>query len=264
MTQLNVGIAASLLCENRLSRRLTGPLPPHARPENAAEAYDIQDRLHAALTNRGYGTLCGYKIGCTTRIMQDYLGIDQPCAGGIFAPKLATDIAEFQLTDHCRLGVECEIAVQVGRDLKPEDAPHDRAAVTAAIAAWMPSLEIVEDRYEDYESLGAPTLIADDFFNLACVTAPGARPETVPDIGAVEGRLLMNGAEAGRGHGGDILGDPVEALLWLANHLGARGQPLKSGAIVTLGSVVKTVWVDRPTTAEAVFPALGRVTAVFV
>jgi len=264
VTQLNVETAASLLCENRLSRRLTGPLPPDARPENTAEAYDVQDMLHAALSGRGYGTLCGYKIGCTTRIMQDYLGIDQPCAGGLFAPKLAIDSMEFTLTDHFRLGVECEIAVRVGRDLQPEDAPHDRTAVTAAIAAWMPALEIVEDRFEDYESLGAPTLIADDFFNLACVTGPESRPETVSDIGAVEGRLLIDGAEAGRGNGGDILGDPVEALLWLANHLGARGQPLTSGAIVTLGSVVKTVWVDRPASAQAVFPDLGKVTAVFV
>ncbi len=228
-----------------------------------ADAYDVQARLHALLRQRGYGSPCGYKIGCTTAVMQDYLGIDQPCAGAMFAPMVASDRIEMSLADHCRLGVECEIAVRLGSPLKAGDAPHDRAAAIAAVAAWMPSLEIVEDRYEDYTSLGAPTLVADDFFQLGCVTGAPVEPGAIADIGAVEGRLLIDGLEAGRGVGRDILGDPVEALIWLANHLGARGETLDAGAVVTLGSVVKTVWIDRPATAEAVFPALGTATAVF-
>jgi len=229
-----------------------------------AQAYDIQDRLHVLLGDDGYGTPCGYKIGCTTRVMQDYLGIDQPCAGAMFAPRLATETIEVALADHRRLGVECEIAVRLGQGLAAEDAPYDRTQVTAAIAAWMPSLEIVEDRYQDYESIGAPTLVADDFFHAGCVTGPPVNPDTAPDMCAVEGRLLIDGVEAGRGKGRDILGDPVEALTWLANHLGARGKSLTAGSVVTLGSVVKTVWIDSPARAEADFPALGRVAAVFV
>ncbi len=264
MAQLDVETAAQILCENRLTGHRTGPLPPHARPRDMAQAYDVQERLKGQLRAKGYGTPCGYKIGCTTQVMQDYLEIDQPCAGGMFAPRLATDTMSLVLADHCRLGVECEIAVRLGRDLSAGDAPHDRAAAMRAISAWMPSLEIVEDRYRDYESLGAPTLIADDFFHAACVVGPPLDPNALSDIGGVEGRLLIDGVEAGRGRGRDILGDPVEALIWLANHLGARGKSLESGSVVTLGSVVKTVWIDRPATAQAEFAALGRVSAVFL
>jgi len=264
VAQLNVESAAHILCQNRLTRRPIVPLPPQSRPRDMTQAYDVQERLHDLLRDNGYGSLCGYKIGCTTRVMQDYLGIDQPCAGGMFASRLATETIAVALADHCRLGIECEIAVRLGRDLTAGEAPHDRTRVKGAIAAWMPSLEIVEDRYQDYASLGAPTLVADDFFHTACVTGSPVGPDTVPDIGSVEGRLLIYGVEAGRGFGRDILGDPVEALIWLANHLGARGKTLESGSVVTLGSVVKTVWIDRPAQAEAVFAELGRVTAVIV
>ncbi len=55
------------------------------------------------------------------------------------------------------------------RDLTPAQAPFDREAVAAAVAACMAGMEIVDDRYVDYKSLDTPTLIADDFFDAGCV-----------------------------------------------------------------------------------------------
>ena len=74
--------AAALLCRARLERRRVAGLPEACRPPDEASAYVVQDALHQKLSAAGLGTLAGHKIGCTTAVMQRFLGINNPCAGG--------------------------------------------------------------------------------------------------------------------------------------------------------------------------------------
>ena len=50
----------------------------------------------------------------------------------------------------------------------------------------------------------------------------------------------VNGVEAGVGHGRDVLGHPLDAMLWIVRHLHGRGQGLRAGEFVTTGSLVTT------------------------
>jgi len=45
-----------------------------------------------------------------------------------------------------------------------------------------------------------------------------------------------------------ILGHPFEALAWLANMKSETQAALRKGQFVTLGSVVKIIWIDEPDT----------------
>jgi 2-oxo-3-hexenedioate decarboxylase/2-keto-4-pentenoate hydratase len=127
----------------------------------------------------------------------------------------------------------------------------------------MAAIEMVDDRYEDYRSLDTPTLVADDFFNAACVLGAPAEAWRELDLGAVRGRMTINGAEVGAGQGGDILGHPLEALAWLASALATRGRHLEAGTFVLLGSVVQTRWVDAGDLVEVEIEGLGRASARF-
>ena len=255
--------AADILAQRRLGRQLVGALPEGFRPADAAEGYQVQDRLHERLSAGGLGPVAGYKIGCTTKVMQDYLGIDRPIAGRLFARRLFQGSGHFQLGDFIKVAVETEIAVRLGRDLPPADRPYGRETVAAAVASCMASIEIVDDRYDDYAGLGLPTLIADDFFNAAIVVGPPVTAWQDLDLGAERGRLLVDGKEIGAGRGADILGHPLEALAWLANALNERDLALKSGDVVTLGSVVETYWIKGPCTVVVRFDSLGEATATF-
>ena len=97
----------------------------------------------------------------------------------------------------------------------------------------------------DYRALDTPTLVADDFFNAACVLGTPIEDWRALDFDGAAWSLTINGAEVGSGSGGDILGHPLEALAWLANALASRGQSLKAGEFVLLGSVVETRWVEQ-------------------
>ena len=228
-----------------------------------AEGYRVQRVVHDLLLS-GTGALVGYKIGCTSKVMQEYLDIPHPCAGGVFARGVHEAGVRLDSADFVRAGVECEIAVCLARDLLPSEEPFTAEWVMEAIEAYLPAIEIVDDRYENWQTLGAPTLIADDFFAAGCVLGAPVVRSAAPDLLAVTGRALINGTEAGRGTGADVLGHPHHALAWLANHLAAKGRGLHRGQIVLTGSLVKTAWLSAGDSVVMELEGLGRVEASFV
>jgi 2-oxo-3-hexenedioate decarboxylase/2-keto-4-pentenoate hydratase len=255
--------AAGLLAGARLSGARFAGLPDGLRPGGEAEAYAIQDALHVRLDAAGGGPLVGYKIGCTTAVMQRFLGIDNPCAGGVQAPGVQRRAGDFRHADFLRVGVECEIAVALARDLPEAGVPYDRHEAGDAVGACMAAIEVVDDRYQDYRAIDPLTLVADDFFHAGCVLGDPVEDWRRLDLPAARGRMTINGAEVGSGMGGDVLGHPIAALAWLANLRAAHGRPLRAGTFVLLGSVVETRWLEQGDRVEIAIEGLGGVSATF-
>ena len=151
--------AAALLLDQRLSLRPITDLPAAIRPQTEAEGYALQRVLNGLLTVAGMGRQVGHKIGCTTSVMQKFLGIPNPCAGAIFEKAVLRRSARVPRSGFVRLGIECEIAVELSRDLAPAGAPVDRQAAGEAVGAVMASIEFVDERYDNFRTLGVPTLI---------------------------------------------------------------------------------------------------------
>jgi 2-keto-4-pentenoate hydratase len=254
--------AAELIAAARRDRAPLVALPPALAPRHEADGYRIQTAVHDIL-GREQGARAGYKIGCTSAVMQQYLGIPHPCGGGVFAGGVHASGVALNHSDFVRVGVECEIAVRLGRDLNTDRTPFTAATVAEAIDAYHPAIEIVDDRYAHWESLGAPTLIADDFFAAGCVLGEAVPRDRVSDLADVVGRAILNGVEVARGTGADVLGHPHNALAWLANHLAAGGTTLHAGEIVLTGSLVKTLWLDAGDAVTMELSGLGSVSARF-
>lgn len=255
--------SATIIAESRVGGQTLGVLPDHCRPRDEAAGYAVQNAVHQALAARGWGGLAGYKIGCTTPLMQKRLEIDSPCGGGILASTVHHSGVTLACADYVKVGIETEIAVEIGEDLAPSDGPFERAAMADVVSACMASMEIVDNRYADFRECGPPTLIADDFFGAGCVLGAAVTSWRDLDLAAVAGRLLINGAEVGNGHGADALGHPLEALAWLANTLATRGVGLKRGQVVLTGSVVAPYNPEPGDQATVVFDGLGEVRAAF-
>ena len=253
--------AAQRIATARAGRIPLARLPDDCRPETLAAGYAVQDAVHGALADLGWGELAGYKIGCTTAVMQAHLGLSAPCGGGVFASTVHHLSADLALADYVRVGCEIEIAVRMGADLA--DAPFDRQSVSGAVEACMAAMEIVDNRYVDSAVMGTATLIADDFFGAGCLLGEPVTAWRRLDLGAATGRLMVDGVEIGRGRGADVMGHPFEALAWLANNLAARGKRLRRGDIVLTGSLVM---VHYPAPGEIVhmeIDGLGAVQARF-
>ncbi len=255
--------AAKAIASARRARTPLQPLDPAIAPRDEAEGYRIQDAVHAVLASET-GPLVGYKIGCTSEVMQRYLGIPHPCGGGVFARGVHASGVSLRHGDYVRVGVECEIAVRLARDLTATAGRFTADSVADAIDAYHPAIEIVDDRYADWRSIGAPTLIADDFFAAGCVLGVAVPRTAGPNLLEVTGIALINGVEVGRGSGADVLGHPHAALAWLANHLAAQRKILRAGQIVMTGSLVQTVWLKAGDRVAMQLSGLGTVAAEFV
>ncbi len=255
--------AAALLSTHRLARVPLDHLPPDCYISNEAAAYTVQDLVHQRLTAGNEGPLAGHKIGCTTTVMQAYLGIHSPCAGGVFAAHVRHEQGTFSQEDYMRLGVECEIAVLLGASLTQASAPFNRHEVAGAISGCMAAIEVVEDRYRDYSTLAPPVLIADDFFAAGCVLGKVQSGFDPYALATVTATMQINGRPVGSGVGADVLGEPLDALVWLANHMATRGSALQAGSFVLLGSLVQTHWVRPGDEVVVQNEQLGNVHANF-
>jgi 2-keto-4-pentenoate hydratase len=258
----NIRAAAKIIAAARRNRTPLPPLAGDAAPQSEAEGYRIQDAVHGLLA-ADFGARVGYKIGCTSPVMQQYLSIAHPCGGGVLAKGVHESGVSLSAKDFVRVGVECEIAVRLARDLSATEAPFTAEWVAESIEAYLPAIEIVDDRYVKWETLGAPTLVADDFFAAGCVLGNPVARSAAPDLLTVVGRARINGNEAGQGTGADVLGHPHHALAWLANHLAANDKSLRAGEIVLTGSLVKTAWLNAGDAVVMELEGLGRVEAKF-
>src|SRR6185437_1279029 len=143
--------AAQIIAANRRNRSRLHSLPADIAPPDEADGYRIQRAVHDLLLPSA-GALVGYKIGCTSPVMQQYLDIPHPCGGGVFARGVHESGVRLRAADFVRVGVECEIAVRLAKTLAAGQGPFTAENVAGAIEAYLPAIEIVDDRYERWET----------------------------------------------------------------------------------------------------------------
>jgi 2-keto-4-pentenoate hydratase len=254
-----VSASAASLAEHRLVRRR---LPLLALGDED-EAYRLQAAANEILVRSGLGPLAGHKVGATNAVVQTYLGVDHPVAGRVFENTVHTSPAELPHANYVRVGVECEIVMRLGSDLSAAGAPYQREQVVAAIDACMAGMEIIDDRYQDLKRVDACTLIADNALDAGAILGTPIRDWNNLNLPLLTAAIAVNGTTAATGRGADVLGDPLNVIVWLANHLARRGEGLKAGEFVCTGSMTKIVWPAPGDRVLARIDALGSVEAIF-
>ncbi len=245
-------------------RRKLAPLGALA-PATEEQGYAAQAALAEAT---GALPPAGFKVGATAKAMQAYLGVEGPAAGFMARENLHPSGYATRFADWIAPGTECEIALRLGADLPFTGSAPSREEAARAVAAVLPAIEIVENRYSDMRDVGTPTLIADQFFHAAAILGP----ETAMDADAlaagalrdVAGAMRVNGTLFGEGRGADLLGDPIEVLRFLAASGAAKAfGGLRAGQVVMCGSVTPPAWLEGPAEIEVSFATLGAVTVRF-
>lgn len=253
-------LAAKLLREH--DERV--PFANHALKWNIpdlAGAYDLQSAFVDKLAERHGGPM-GYKVALTSKRMQVMCGIDQPLAGVVLADRVHQSGATVSLSDYDHLGIEFEITVKLARPLPARSKPYSFDEVAAAVGAIAPSFELVDDRRADYKTLDVLSLTSDNAWNAGAVL--GEFRDQWPDLEGIVGAADRNGERFDSGHGRDALGHPFNSLLWLANHLSARGQGMRAGDIVMTGSLVSTRFPEAGESYRFTLEGVGSAEVSFI
>ena len=246
---------ARLFDEARQARRLAN-LSPEVMPHTIEDGASVQ----VAMAQLRGDTVAGFKIGATTKAMQTYLGLPGPAAGYIAATGVHPSGARLSYADFYNPGIECELAVRLGRDLPA--GPCTRAEAEEAVGEVMAAIEIVENRYGDLAEFGTPALIADQVFHAGAVLGEApARDWRLLDIANLRGRVAVDGEVRGEGLATDLMGHPINCLMWLAGSaVAAAFGGLLSGQTIMLGSVTPPIWLERPAQVVVAFDDLPVVT----
>lgn len=230
-------VAARIAAANR-SRERFRPLRGADAPTDLDDAYRIQERVDRLLG--GANGSAGHKIALASKAVQELCGIDSPAYGALPAAGVRRSPAALKASAFVRLGLEFEIAVTMGRDAPPEDAPWDRESIADRVAHCAPAFETVDDRGADYADLDAASVVADRCWCAGAVLGPPSAAWRGLDLAAAPAALTWNGEIVDRGTAGASMGHPFEGLAWVANHLAARGRTLAAGEIVITGSALAT------------------------
>ncbi|MEM8699695.1 MAG: fumarylacetoacetate hydrolase family protein [Pseudomonadota bacterium] len=228
-------IAHEIRAQHRARRRfyaLTGGLAPG----DLDEAYAAQFALHRLEERGGRGPLGGRKIALASKVQQELCGIDHPIAGGIYAPEIYESPAEIALAAYHGLGVEFELAVEIGRDITGPG--HDVESIRSHITGLRPAFELIIDRDANYETLDARTMIADNAWCAGVILGDPIPDWQDLDLAALPCRLEWSGEDPAEAVTGDA--DPLGSLAWVANLVTGQGEKIRAGEIVITGSVIKT------------------------
>lgn len=225
------------------------------------DCYAIQSRLIDAKRAQG-DRVIGWKIGLTSRAMQQALGIDVPDSGVLFESMLFPSGAEVPRGRFIQPRVEAEIAFAMKDTLA--GASVTRADVLTATDHVAPSLEILDTRIlrTDPASGRARSVldtISDNAANAGIVLGPQRHPPTAHDLRWTGAIVRRDGVVEETGLGAGVLNDPVESVVWLARRMAQYDQRIEAGHVILSGSFIRPVECPPGTRIDADFGPFGAV-----
>ena len=241
------------------ARRTRVPIPPFTDADptlGMAEGYAIQRELIDLLLADG-DRIIGYKVGLTSKPMQQMVGVDSPDYGPVLASTVYRDGDTIPVSRFIAPKVEAEIVFVLGERLMGPGVTVTQAH--AAIAGAVAAMEIVDSRIADWRIKLADT-VADLASNGAMATASRVVPITDFDTRLVGMTLTRNGELIDTGAGAAALGDPVAVVAWLANVLGGDGVALEPGHLIMTGALHAAVPMTPGDVFRAEFDRLGPIT----
>lgn len=259
MTATPVGPAeaAATLREARERRRAIAPFTDDDPALSATWGYAVQALDRAARVDRGE-VVVGAKLGLTSAAKQQRMNVAQPVAGFLTDAML---VAPDELPEAARAWIhpriEPEIAFVLG---SPVERALTRAEAAAGVASVGVAAEVIDSRYAGFR-FRLPDVLADNTSAAGVLLGEPVPTATVPALASLRCRLEVDGVVVHAATGAAILGDPVEALVWLSEHVARTGEVVPAGAVVLAGALTDAVPLVAGSSYRVVIDGLGAIAA---
>ena len=203
--------------------------------EDLAAAYAVQQGL-VRKRLAGGATVVGRKIGATSEAVQTQLGVDQPDFGYLLSDMDVSTMEPIPMRTLLQPRVEAEVAFVLARDVDMDESSITVESVRDCVEVALPALEIVDSRIDAWD-IGFTDTVADNASSGLYVVGSDGR--TLDEFAPVDVEMVLsiNGTTRSSGTGAACLGDPLEALRWLAVQCTRFGDPLRAGQVVLSGAL---------------------------
>lgn len=226
--------AAASLREAARTGQWIAPLRETYAGIDGAAAYAIQ-KINVDRRLAEGRRIVGRKIGLTAKAVQAQLGVDQPDFGILLDDMACNEDGVIDIGRLLQPKLEAELAFVLARDL---DSPGTFGIdeVAKATAYVVPALEIVDSRIIDWDITITDT-VADNASSGLFVLGSRRTMLGDNDLEALTMVLQREDEEVSVGRGADCLGNPLNAIAWLADTARDFGDPLRAGDIVLSGAL---------------------------
>ena len=221
------------------------------------QAYELQSEVCRLRELRGE-TVVGYKIGCTSSVIQQQLGIDHPVFGRLFSTERHGSGVELSIHQFAALAVEGELAIRLSKDV-PRDC-GDRDRLLGCVGSVFPVIEL-HNHVLRAANRGAAELVANNALHAGFVV-PNL-DLSLPSSDGLSLRIALNGdtvAEVACFRWQDTV---VQAIADLSSLLASHGLSLRADHVVLTGSLAELIPIPNGTRVEVRAIEHGSVTATF-
>lgn len=251
--------AAKILFKSRTQLKKLVHLPNDCTPANKEDAYLIQDELAHHYTINDQNTfIIGKKVGCTNKEAQKQINISEPFYGNIFSTyysKTNCSLNNFFLKPF----IEPEFSFKIKEEFDIINAPYSSEQIYKSIDSILPSIEIVDSRYEDWTTVGINNLIADNAANAYWIYGKENKNIDKFDLSDHPVSLHINELLISEGNSCNVLGNPLNSLTWLINTLVKQGKSLPKNSYVSTGTCTPAIPIKQGDTINANFGNLGNI-----
>lgn len=265
LSREDIEAAADSLFEADRNGRQIGLLSLLHPELDMEDAYAIQDALIRRKLEEGRKKI-GWKIGLTSRAMQQALNIDIPDSGVLLDDMAFANGAVIPAGRFIQPRIEAEIAFVMkaplaGDRITREDVHAATDHVTAAI-------EILDTRIQRQDPTTGTSrkivdTIADNAANAGIVLGDERHAIDAFDLRWIGAIVKRNGEVEETGLGAGVLDDPLEGIVWLARRMQQYGQMIEPGQVILSGSFIRPIECPAGTKIVADFGPFGVISCRF-
>ncbi|MFT3815347.1 MAG: fumarylacetoacetate hydrolase [Acidovorax sp.] len=207
-----------------------------------ADAACTRAKFNALLAAR-LGKVVGYKAGLTNPAVQKRFGTDKPVWGKLYEGMVLQSGATVDAAFGARPLYEADMLVRVKS--AAVNQARTPAEVMESIDQIIPFIELPDLLVQAPPQLNGPAVGAINVGARAGVAGapiavPALRAERYAMLDALQAMTITladgQGAQIAQGKGSDILGHPLNAVVWLAQALAQEGLAMQPGDLISLGS----------------------------
>lgn len=258
---MDIQLAGEKLIEAERSKQPIAPFTSTNEDISVDDAYQIQLYQIRKKVEAG-AKVKGLKIGLTSKAMQEMLNVYTPDYGFILDSMMYEERQGFTSAPYIQPKVEFEIAFVFDKPLKGPNVTVDD--VINATAYVVPAVEIIDSRIENWNIKFEDT-VADNGSSAGAILGEKKTPlSEIEDITNIEMTINKNGELLDQATSAAVLGNPLNAVVWLANEVSKYGITIEPNMFVLSGALSKAVEFNAGDIFEADFGFLGKVSATIL
>lgn len=199
------------------------------------EGYEIQNLVVKKKVEENGELVKGYKLGLTTKETQRMFNTESPFYGTLTNDNILSD-GVMNLEDLFEpFVIEMELMFIIDEDLT-YTADEREIFKKTRIA---PGLEMPDGRYENWtQNKDLASIFADVGAAGKVVVGKSVKYSSIDELKDIKATLYLDDEKLDEGYGTEVLGNPINPMIWLVNKLAMQGKSLKKGMIVSSGTMI--------------------------